>query len=141
MSKRLVSALVVTAAMALPFVGCLARTKEVTFLHTQLPAKPKGCPVNRIAGDAAPYPVENLVELQINYTPGGRELALANLDDQACYYGGDTLYRMREETKGNTTTILTAVIARRVSADGTPIPSAAPSGSLPLTSTRSPGTS
>jgi hypothetical protein len=131
------------AALALPLVSaCVAHTDNLTFHRTQAPALPEGCPVNRIASDAVPYPVEDLVTITVRYLPGGRDRTMAKLETDACYYGGDTIYKIKEESLNNVATQVTATIARRPPGSTPPAasttapaatapPPAAPAGSAP----------
>lgn len=95
--------------------GCFSTTSEVKLLRTQQPALPPGCPINLLADAQAPYPVEDLAILNISYAPGGRDSALSRLREQACYYGGDTVYAITETPRNNASTLMTAHIARRPS--------------------------
>ena len=96
--------------------GCFSTTSEVKLLRTQQPSLPPGCPVNVLADAAAPYPVEDLAILDINYAPGGRDSALGKLREQTCYYGGDTVYAIEETPRNNASTLLRARVARRPTA-------------------------
>jgi hypothetical protein len=93
--------------------GCFATTNDVKFLRTQQPANPPDCPVNVLAGDTSPYPVEDLAVVQLNYSPGGRDTAMNKLREQTCHYGGDTLYAIEETPRNGASTLLTGRIARR----------------------------
>lgn len=101
------------SALALTLLGCFVTTNDVKFLRTQQPALPPGCPVNVLADAVAPYPVEDLVQIQLTYAPGGKDAAMNHLREKACYYGGDTLYAVEEVARGNASTSLAARIARR----------------------------
>jgi hypothetical protein len=123
------------SALALPLLSaCVAHTDNLTFHRTQAPALPEGCPVNRIASDTVPYTVEDLVTITVRYLPGGRDRTMAKLETDACYYGGDTIYKIKEESLNNVATQVTATIARRPPGStpaGAPAPTAppAPAGS------------
>ncbi len=102
------------ALCVLGLVGaCVAKTDEVKLLRTQLPSNGPGCPVSRLATDDAPYAVEDLVQITLRYAPGGQDVALRRIEDQACYYGGDTVYKIREAELTSVTTQIVATIARR----------------------------
>jgi hypothetical protein len=102
-----------SAALLIVLGGCFSTTSEVKLLRTQQPALPAGCPVNVLAEATAPYPVEDLAILSINYAPGGRDSAFGRLREQACYYGGDTVYAIEETPRNNASTLLSARVARR----------------------------
>lgn len=104
-----------TALLLLVLGGCFSTTSEVKLLRTQQPALPPGCPVNVLADAQTPYPVEDLAILNINYAPGGRDSAMGRLREQACYYGGDTVYAIEETPRNNASTLMTARVARRPS--------------------------
>lgn len=113
------------ALCVLGLVGaCVAKTDEVKLLRTQLPSNGSGCPVNRLASDDAPYAVEDLVEITLRYAPGGQDYALNRIQDQCCYYGGDTVYKIHESQLTSVTTQIVATIARRTDKP-------APSSTLP----------
>lgn len=111
------------------FSGCVAHTDNLTFHRTQAPALPEGCPVNRIASDTVPYAIEDLVTITVRYLPGGRDRTMAKLETDACYYGGDTIYKIKEESLNNVATQVTATIARRP--PGSAPPPAASSAAAP----------
>ena len=95
-------------------VGCLAKSNDVILLRPQLPALATDCPVSVLADMKAPFDVDDLVEITYTYTPGGHDTAMNALRERTCYYGGDTLYKIKEEERGSATTRITATIARRV---------------------------
>jgi hypothetical protein len=97
--------------------GCFSTTADVQLLRTQQPARPPDCPVNILAEDKAPYPVEDLAILNVSYAPGGRDSAMSRLREQACYYGGDTLYAISETPRNNASTLISARVARRPPAE------------------------
>ena len=99
----------------LALTGCFSTTSEVQLLRTQQPALPDNCPVNVLADSTSPYPVEDLAILSINYSPGGRDSAMNRLRQQACYYGGDTVYALSDTPRNSASTLLTARVARRPS--------------------------
>lgn len=105
--------------------ACVAHTDGIAFHRTQAPANAEGCPINRIASDTPPYPVEDLVTVTVRYLPGGRDRTFNKLDTDACYYGGDTVYKIKEEPLNNVATRVTATIARR---PGGALPAATSSG-------------
>jgi hypothetical protein len=130
---------VVFLSLSVGAAACVAHTDGMVFHRTQAPALPEGCPVNRIASDTAPYPVEDLVTITVRYLPGGRDRTFHKLDNDACYYGGDTVYKIKEEPLNNVATQVTATIARRPF--GAASSSAASTSSPPAsTSTVGPGT-
>ena len=110
MTRALV-ALPLLALLAL--TACFSTTSEVQLLRTQQPAHPDNCPINVIAESTSPYPVEDLAVLSINYSPGGRDSAMNRLQQQACYYGGDTVYAITDTRRSSASTLLTARVARR----------------------------
>lgn len=135
MRKYLQSAVSVGFAVtgALVIAACFTRTTDVLLLRGELPSLPEGCPVSMLADDTAPFPVEDLVVLNVSYTPGGREVALRNLREKACYYGGDTVYRLRERPRSNTMTDLKATLARRrVAAPATSASASSAAGAWPV---------
>ncbi|MCS6900766.1 MAG: hypothetical protein RMJ98_11475 [Myxococcales bacterium] len=93
--------------------ACISTTVDVQLLKTQQPARPPDCPVNILAENKAPYPVEDLAILSVSYAPGGRDSAMNRLREQTCYYGGDTLYAITETPRNNASTLISARIARR----------------------------
>ncbi len=105
---------------ALALSGCFSTTSEIKMLRTQQPANPPGCPVNVLDEATSPYPVEDLVVLDLTYAPGGREAAMGKLRDQTCYYGGDTVYSIQETPRSNASTLLSARIARKPQANLAP---------------------
>ena len=118
---RATSMILVTAAASAMAVlgGCYAQRDSIAFHRTQAPALSEGCPVNRIAGDTAPYAVEDLVTVTVRYLPGGRDRTMHKIDTDACYYGGDTVYKIKEEALNNVATIITATVARKTGAGAT----------------------
>ena len=123
-----------SACLSIGLSACVAHTDGIVFHRTQAPANAEGCPVNRIASDTPPYPVEDLVTVTVRYLPGGRDRTFHKLDTDACYYGGDTVYKIKEEPLNNVATQVTATIARR---PGGAAP--APSSGMATTSTVGPG--
>jgi hypothetical protein len=103
--------------LLLALTGCFSTTTDVKLLRSQQPALPSGCPVNILAGATAPYPVEDLAIVNVSYAPGGRDSAMSRLQEQTCYYGGDTLYAMEETPRNNASTLVTARVARRPAAN------------------------
>jgi len=117
-----------SVVLALLTAACFSLTTYVVLLRSQLPALPAGCPVSSLADETAPFAVEDVAILTVDYTPGGKETALRTLQEKACYYAGDTLYRMHETNKSSTTRQITATVARRQSSTS-PAASAAASSS------------
>ena len=137
-SLSLPAAVFLSACLSISAAACVAHTDGIVFHRTQAPANAEGCPINRIASDTPPYPVEDLVTVTVRYLPGGRDRTFRKLETDACYYGGDTVYKIKEEALNNVATQVTATIARRPGGAGpAPATSGAPAGS---TSTVGPGT-
>ena len=124
-----------SACLSIGATACVAHTDGIVFHRTQAPANAEGCPINRIASDTVPYPVEDLVTVTVRYLPGGRDHTFHKLDNDACYYGGDTVYKIKEEPLNNVATQVTATIARRPGGGAAPAASGAAT-----TSTVGPGT-
>ena len=118
---RVTSMVLVTAAASAMGIlgGCYAQRDSIAFHRTQAPALSDGCPVNRIASDTAPYAVEDLVTVTVRYLPGGRDRTMHKIDTDACYYGGDTVYKIKEEALNGVATLVTATIARKIGASAT----------------------
>lgn len=133
-SISLPAVLLLSSYFTIGATACVAHTDGIVFHRTQAPANAEGCPINRIASDTPPYPVEDLVTVTVRYLPGGRDRTFHKLDTDACYYGGDTVYKIKEEPLNNVATQVTATIARR---PGGAAASAAASGAT--TSTVGPG--
>lgn len=106
--------------------GCFSRTTDVTLYRPQLPARPQNCDVSILPRPKPDYPVEDLARLSIDFTPGGRDVAMNRLRRETCYYGGDTLYAITEVQQNAGVYKLGATLARR------------PPGSAPLPSAETP---
>jgi hypothetical protein len=117
-------------AAAIGAGGCFSRTTDVTLYRPQLPRRPDNCDVSILPRPQPDYPVEDLARISIDFTPGGRDAAMNRLRRETCYYGGDTLYAIAEQTQNPGVSKLAATVARRssgpagASSSQTPLPSA-----------------
>ncbi len=114
--------------------GCFSRTTDVTLYRSQLPSLPQNCAVSILPRPTPDYPVEDLARISVDFTPGGRDVAMNRLRREVCYYGGDTLYAINETQQNAGVYKLAATVARRP--PGSPPPS--PSAQLPSAPTAPP---
>jgi hypothetical protein len=121
-------------AAALGAGACFSRTTDVTLYRPQLPRRPDNCDVSILPRPKPDYAVEDLARVSIDFTPGGRDVAMNRLKREACYYGGDTLYDIGEKVENPGLSKLAATIARRP--PGAPAPS--PETQLPSAPTAPP---
>lgn len=121
-------------AAALGAGACFSRTTDVTLYRPQLPRRPDNCDVSILPRPKPDYAVEDLARISIDFTPGGRDVAMNRLKREACYYGGDTLYDIGEKVENPGLSKLAATVARRP--PGAPAPS--PETQLPSAPTAPP---
>jgi hypothetical protein len=120
-------AIVFVVALSTSCLGAI--TADVTRIGPERPRRPFGCQVE-VFSEGAPYPTEDVGMARVE-CPGDRNPCIAELRNDACGYGGDTVYGFVEGFQDNRAFLSATLAIKRVEAAALPV-SRPPAAALPV---------